>query len=158
MRYEPPASIDGASPRLSRLSAWIAGPSDSARILRFALIGGISTLLYAAVTLLLSSPGVAGLDATPASVAAYLIGAVFSYCGHRIVTFMSDGAVGFEIARFAAATVAGLALSTLLAAALTDLAGLPVWIPVALASTLVPVMNFIIFRNYVFVGRADWAA
>jgi putative flippase GtrA len=136
------------------LLAWVAGPSELAQVVRFGLIGGISTLIYAIVALLLSSAAGAGLDATPASVAAYLTGAVFSYCGHRVVTFMSDGTVAFEVARFAAATAAGLALSTLLAAALTDLAGLPMWIPVLLASTIVPVLNFIIFRNYVFVGRA----
>ncbi|MDQ2632904.1 MAG: GtrA family protein [Pseudomonadota bacterium] len=116
----------------------------------------MSTLIYAAVALLLSSPAGAGLDATPASVAAYLAGAVFSYSGHRVVTFMSAGAVAFEVPRFAAATAAGLTLSTLLAAILTDLGGLPVWIPVVLTSTLVPAMNFIIFRNYVFVSRAGY--
>jgi len=56
-------------------AAWISGASESAKILRFCLIGDVSTLIYAVVALLLSSPAVAGLDATPASVAAYLTGA-----------------------------------------------------------------------------------
>lgn len=153
MPHKRPASAGSAWLRLRRLTAWATGQSAPAQVLRFGLIGGISTLLYAVLTLLLSNPEGADLDATPASVTAYLAGAVFSYCGHRIVTFMSDGTVGFEVARFATATAAGLGLSTLLAATLADMAGLPVWIPVALTTILVPLLNFVLLRNYVFIDR-----
>lgn len=130
------------------------GRSEPARILRFAAIGGVSTLIYAVVTLALSDRHGLGMPATIASIAGYGAGAVFSYCGHRFVTFMSDGAVGFEIVRFACATAIGFLLSVGLAVILTDVAGLPPLVPVAIASILVPVLNFIILRKFVFVAAA----
>ncbi|WP_281062163.1 GtrA family protein [Mesorhizobium sp. M2D.F.Ca.ET.223.01.1.1] len=132
------------------------GRSEPARILRFAAIGGLSTLIYAVGTLALSDSF--GLPAAVGSVVAYGAGAVFSYCGHRFVTFMSDGAVGFEIVRFVCATGAGFLLSVGLATILADLAGLPSSVPVALASILVPLLNFVVLRKFVFVGGGPSSA
>lgn len=132
--------------------SWAMGRSEPARILRFAAIGGVSTLIYAVLTLALSALHGFGMPVTIASIAGYGAGAVFSYCGHRFVTFMSDGAVGFEIVRFACATALGFLLSVGLAVILADVAGLPPLVPVAIASILVPVLNFIILRKFVFVA------
>ncbi|TPJ35148.1 hypothetical protein FJ418_09505 [Mesorhizobium sp. B2-8-3] len=63
---------------------------------------------------------------------------------------MPDSALGVEIFRFACATGAGFLLSVGLAAILTDLAGCPSSAPVALASILVPVLNFAVLRKFVF--------
>ena len=132
--------------------SWAMGRSEPARILRYAAIGGVSTLIYAVLTLALSAMHGFGMPVTIASIAGYGAGAVFSYCGHRFVTFMSDGAVGFEIVRFACATAFGFLLSVGLAVILADVAGLPPLVPVAIASILVPVLNFIILRKFVFVA------
>ena len=132
--------------------SWAMGRSEPARILRYAAIGGVSTLIYAVLTLALSAMHGFGMPVTIASIAGYGAGAVFSYCGHRFVTFMSDGAVGFEIVRFACATALGFLVSVGLAVILTDVAGLPPLVPVAIASILVPVLNFIILRKFVFVA------
>lgn len=126
--------------------------SESARILRFVAIGGVSTSIYAVLTLALSDRHGLGMPVTFASIGGYGAGAVFSYCGHRFVTFMSDGAVGFEIPRFAIATATGFLLSLALAAVLTDLAGLSPSVPVALSSILVPALNFVMLRKFVFVA------
>lgn len=128
------------------------GRSEPARILRFAAIGGVSTLIYVVLTLALSALHGFGMPVAIASMAGYGAGAVFSYCGHRFVTFMSDGAVGFEIVRFACATAIGFLLSVGLAVILADVAGLPPLVPVIIASILVPVLNFIILRKFVFVA------
>lgn len=130
------------------------GRSEPARILRFAAIGGMSTLIYAVLTLALSDRHGFGTPVTIASIAGYGAGAVFSYCGHRFVTFMSHGAVGFEIPRFAIATAVGFLLSLALAAILTDAAGLSPSVPVALSSVLVPALNFVILRRFVFVAAS----
>ncbi|MGX5848111.1 GtrA family protein [Mesorhizobium sp. PL10] len=135
-----------------RFWSWAMGRSEPARILRFAAIGGVSTLIYAVLTLALSARHGFGMPATVASIAGYGAGAVFSYCGHRFVTFMSDGAVGFEVVRFACATAIGFLLSVGLAVILADVAGLPPLVPVAIASVLVPALNFIILRKFVFVA------
>ncbi|MDG4894590.1 GtrA family protein [Mesorhizobium sp. WSM4976] len=132
--------------------AWAIRRSESARILRFAAIGGLSTLTYAVLTLALSDRHGLGMPVTFASMAGYGAGAVFSYCGHRIVTFMSDGAVGFEIPRFAGATAIGFLLSFALAAVLTDLGGLSPSVPVALSCVLVPALNFVLLRKFVFAA------
>lgn len=134
--------------------AWAMGRSESARILRFAAIGGLSTLIYAVLTLALSDRHGLGMPVTIASMAGYGAGAVFSYCGHRFVTFMSDGAVGFEVPRFAVATAIGFLLSLALAAVLTDIAGLSPSVPVALSSILVPALNFVLLRKFVFVAAS----
>ncbi|MDX8480578.1 GtrA family protein [Mesorhizobium sp. VK24D] len=134
--------------------AWATGRSEAARILRFAAIGGLSTLIYAVLTLALSDRHGLGMPATIASIAGYGAGAVFSYCGHRFVTFMSGGAVGFEIPRFAIATAIGFLLSLALAAVLTDLAGVSSSVPVALSSILVPALNFVMLRKFVFVAAS----
>jgi len=139
--------------RMHRFWSWATGHAEAARILRFAAIGGMSTLIYAVATLILCEPR-GGMSAASASVFGYGGGAIFSYCGHRFVTFMSDGAVGFEIARFVCATAIGFLLSTGLAVVVSGLVGQRPFVPVAIASVLVPIMNFIILRKFVFVGAA----
>ncbi|RAZ91584.1 GtrA family protein [Mesorhizobium hawassense] len=134
--------------------SWAMGRSEPARVLRFAAIGGLSTLIYATGALILSDQHSFGMPAVIASVVAYCTAAVFSYWGHRLVTFMSDGAIGFEAARFACATAVGFLLSVGLATVLTDIAGLPPSVPVILACIMVPILNFIILRRFVFVGAA----
>jgi putative flippase GtrA len=149
----PEAILDRAADTPSAagwLIAWDTGRSESARILRFVAIGGVSTLIYGVLTLALSDRHGLGLPATFAAMGGYGAGAVFSYCGHRFVTFMSDGAVGFEIPRFAVANAIGFLLSFALAAVLTDLAGLSPSVPVALSCVLVPALNFVILRKFVF--------
>lgn len=140
--------------RMHRFWSWATGHTEAARILRFAAIGGMSTLIYAVATLILCEPRGIGMSAASASIFGYGGGAIFSYCGHRFVTFMSDGAVGFEIARFVCATTIGFLVSTGLAVVLSGLVGQPPFVPVAIASVLVPIMNFIILRKFVFVGAA----
>ena len=139
---------------MHRFWSWTTGQTEAARFLRFAVIGGMSTLIYAVVALILAQPRSIGMPAVTASAFGYGAGAIFSYCGHRFVTFMSDGAVGFEIARFVGATAVGFMLSTGLAVILSDLVGLPPFVPVAVASILVPILNFIILRKFVFVATA----
>ncbi|MGX5800737.1 GtrA family protein [Bradyrhizobium sp. Arg314] len=148
-------TFDGAEDAPSavgRFMSWGLGRSEPARILRFAVVGGLSTSIYAALTLALCH----GFDipVTIASIAGYGTGAVFSYCGHRFVTFMSEGAVGFEVPRFAVATAIGFLLSFALAAILTDLAGFSPAVPVALSAILVPALNFVTLRNFVFVAAS----
>ena len=79
----------------------------SLRLSRFAAIGVASTVLYAALALAFSH---LGIGATGASVLAFLLAAVFSYAGHKYVTFVSGGRHAFELPRFLALSGAGLAV------------------------------------------------
>lgn len=128
-------------------AAWAEG--TGAKLFRFAAVGVLSTLLYAALTLTLS----ATLPTGVASVLAYCAGAAFSYAGHKFFTFVSTGTHRVEAPRFAVLTVAGLTFSFVTAALLSDLLGLPASVPVALNCVAVPALNFLILNRWVFEAR-----
>ncbi|TPJ74363.1 GtrA family protein [Mesorhizobium sp. B2-7-1] len=123
----------------------------SRRLLRFLATGIGATLLYA----LLAAAFSAATPMKPAlgSVLAYALAAIFSYAGHKYFTFVSSGAHRFEAPRFAVLTLIGLATSFALPAALSDGLGLPAQIPIALTCLLVPLVNFVVLRHWVF-GKA----
>src|SRR5690606_9783143 len=93
-RLEPLVSTGDGGPEpvtsWQRIQDLIVVRSEGARILRFALTGGASTLIYAVATLGLAA---GGLAASTASVIAYFAGAAFSYAGHRVFTFVSRGSI-----------------------------------------------------------------
>lgn len=125
------------------------------RIVRFGIIGLAATVLYAVAALGLEAG--AGLPPVTASLAAYAVAAVFSYCGHKFVTFMSPGAHGEEAPRFAAVTAAGFGLALAIPFLVTGLAGLPSWLAVALTCAIVPVFNFVVLDRWVFSPRRPLA-
>ncbi|RWX68797.1 GtrA family protein [Mesorhizobium sp. M4B.F.Ca.ET.089.01.1.1] len=124
----------------------------SHRISRFAVIGGASTLVYAVCALALSrgGTGTAMLPATAASVVAYAIAGLFSYAGHKYFTFMSAGAHAFELPRFALLNAMGLATAIALPVVLTERLGMPAAIPIVLTCIVVPLVNYIVLRRWVF--------
>jgi putative flippase GtrA len=121
----------------------------SLRLSRFATIGLASTLLYAALAFGFSHMGFA---ATEASVLAFLLAAIFSYAGHKYVTFVSGGSHAFELPRFLALSVTGLVAVSVLPAFLTGMLGLPAAVPFLLACVVIPVVNYIVLGRWVFRG------
>lgn len=109
----------------------------------------MATGLYAAVALCLSF---CGLRVTLASFAAYLTAALFSYAGHKYFTFVSEGAHLFEAPRFILLTLVGLAVSLLLPALLSGLLGLPAQVPIVATCILIPLVNYVVLRHWVFAG------
>lgn len=120
------------------------------RLVRFLMVGGVSTSIYAAGTVLLTRVGHGRLTPGEASVLAYLVGAAFSYTAHKLFTFRSDGAHAVAAPRFATSTACGLTLSYGLAEVLSHWLGLPIEVPVAIATILVPVMNYLLLSRWVF--------
>lgn len=123
----------------------------SYRLVRFLVTGVGATLLYAFLAEVFS----AALPMNPAlgSVLAYALAAIFSYAGHKYFTFASGGAHRFEVPRFLILTLVGLAISFALPAVLSGWLGLPMRIPVGLTCILVPLVNYIVLRHWVF-GQA----
>ncbi len=119
-----------------------------ARISKFAAVGLIATGLYATVAFLLSF----SLPATQASVCAYGVAAIFSYCGHKSLTFESSEAHSIEAPRFVALTVAGITISWVLPFILTDGLHLPAFVPIIAACLLIPVFNYVVLDRWVFRG------
>ena len=134
MRSNGPGLIDGL---------W------SLRLSRFAAIGLASTLLYAVLAFGFSHMGFA---ATEASVLAFLLAAIFSYAGHKYVTFVSGGRHTFELPRFLTLSVAGLVVVSILPAFLTGMLGLPAAVPFLLACIVIPVVNYIVLGRWVFAS------
>lgn len=126
------------------------GPIDglwSLRMSRFAAIGIIATVLYAALALAFTRLGVA---ATGASVLAFMLAAVFSYAGHKYVTFVSGGRHVFELPRFLVVSAAGLAVVSVMPAVLTGMLGFPAAVPILLACVVIPAINYVVLGRWVF--------
>lgn len=117
------------------------------RISAFGLVGGLSTITYAVLALTFER---LGAGAVPASFAAYLVGMLISYSGHRRLTFGSDRRHGEAIPRFIAVNLFGLAVSLALPWLLTTRIGLPSVIAVVAAAILVPLASFIGHSRFVF--------
>lgn len=123
---------------------------DARKLSWFAIVGLAATALYAALALLF---GWFGWSAVGASVAAYALAAVFSYAGHKFLTFMSPGSHASEVPRFIASTALGLGLATVLPLVLSGWLGLPNIVPIVATCTVVPVVNFVLLDRFVFRSR-----
>ncbi len=120
----------------------------SLRLSRFLLIGGASTVLYAVLALALSN--VEGVGVTGASILAFGIAAVFSYVGHKYITFVSGGDHRFELPRFLVLTLLGLVVVSLLPAILCGVLDLPAAVPIVLACVFIPAVNYVVLGLWVF--------
>jgi putative flippase GtrA len=123
----------------------------SLRLSRFVLIGMASTVLYAVLAFTFTR--MEGVGTTGASILAFALAAVFSYAGHKYVTFVSGDAHRLELPRFLALTAIGLAVVSLLPAILSGLFSFPTAVPILLACVVVPALNYIVLGNWVFRGR-----
>jgi putative flippase GtrA len=119
-----------------------------ARFLRFAVVGGAATVVYAvlawALTLWL------GMPAVPASVASYGFAALVSYFGHRRLTFRSDRPHGEAVSRFLGVTATGYVVSLVAPLLLTDLLDLHAAISIATTCIVVPLLNYVGLSRLVF--------
>jgi putative flippase GtrA len=120
------------------------------KLIRFGSVGVAATLLYAALA---AGFGLVRLGATPSSIAAYALAAVFAYLGHKRITFRSEGAHADEVPKFAAASALGLGVAALAPIVLTDRLHLPRAAPILATCVGVPVLNFLILDRLVFARR-----
>jgi putative flippase GtrA len=132
----------------------MSGFGSYRRLSRFALIGIASTLIYAVCAFLLSALPRPVLPAALASVAAYAIAAIFSYVGHKYVTFMSSGMHAFELPRFFLLTALGIGFSLLLPLILVDGFGARPVLPILITCVIVPAFNYFVLDRWVFAPGA----
>ncbi|WP_380877566.1 hypothetical protein ACFB49_13370 [Sphingomonas sp. DBB INV C78] len=118
----------------------------------FGLVGGASTLAYIALAL---GFGRLGLHAVAASFAAYLVGMVISYAGHRHLTFASRRPHSEALPRFVLVNLFGVGLSLAAPFLLTVTFGLPPAVAVATTTILVPLASFVGHNRFVFPQRSD---
>jgi putative flippase GtrA len=121
---------------------------DAARMLRFLLVGGLSTLAHYLLLALLVEWSAVGV--LPATAAGYVLGAVVNYLLNRRFTFRSARAHGAAVPRFVAVWLAGLLATVLLMALWVQVLGWH-WLPAqAVTTVLVLVLNYFGHARFAF--------
>lgn len=120
--------------------------AEIGRIGRFAAVGLCATALYA-----LGAGGLSmlGAPAGPASLAAFAAASVFSYLGHRFLSFQSALPLGVSAPRFAALTGVQCLLAFGLPAGAAALSLSPIW-GILGVCVMSPLISFISMRIWVF--------
>ena len=139
----PPA----ATARGGELSAWVRGDDGWAQFLRFVLVGGTSTALYALLYI-----GLSDLGYLPAHLISTVITTILVNETHRRLTFRAEDRVHWLTAQWEAGSVAviGLVCTSAALTWLDSAAGsAPIWLQIALVATVTAVigmMRFIALR------------
>jgi putative flippase GtrA len=125
--------------------------SQLRQLARFVLVGGLSTLLYSAVTLYLQK--IAGVGPALSSGAGFAVSIACSYLGHALYTFQQQGvAIGSGL-KFAIATFVIAGGLSLLNGYLVDTQGWSVVAAALVNSGLYPAMSFLVHSVWSFSGR-----
>lgn len=125
-----------------------------AQIARFGCVGLVATALYVVLAFLFARLFEPWPSAASAF-GAYLVAGLFSYIAHKLITFASDGRHGREAPRFVLVNLAGFGLAAALPLVLHDMMGMALAVPVVLTAILVPVMNFVALRWFVFAPEEN---
>lgn len=116
--------------------------------MRFGSVGIAATVLYFALALAIERSGAVG--ATPASLIAYSLAALFSYFAHRNFTFSSSRPHGVAVPRFTVTTICGALLALALPLVLHDWLRWSAVIALAAVCIVVPITNLVLLRLWVF--------
>ena len=121
---------------------------SSIRFLRFAIVGALSSGIYAIVVILLVHSGFTG--SAVASALGYAAAIPLNYVGQRIYTFRSEGRVGGEFARFLAIQLMNIAISVVTMLLTTQVLGLSYLIGIAFVITVIPIASYTALALLVF--------
>ena len=128
-------------------------PVSLHRVIRFGLAGLAATLVYFLLTNALVLAG--GMPPVPASVVAYLLSLGVSYLLQSRFTFQVNANSLNQVARFVITSMAGLALAWCVMAISVDVLSWPYVVGAAAICLLIPIVNFFVFRGWVFAMRRD---
>lgn len=123
------------------------------QLVRFAIVGGLSAVIYSAVYLPLATwalpPRRAWLAVFPAFAVAVAFGFVFhsrwSFKGHGT----RDEGPGQQV-KFVTVQASGMVLNAVFTWVITGWLGGPVWLPLVPAVTVTPLVTYVINRQWVF--------
>ncbi len=142
-----------AAERLGELGARVRGDDGWAQFLRFVLVGGTSTALYAALYVLLTGADVAYLSA---HLVATVVSTVVANECHRRLTFHAEDRVDWFTAQWEAGGVAllGLVATSAALAWLDSAAGsAPMVLQIALVATVTAVIGMMRFAALRWIFR-----
>jgi putative flippase GtrA len=120
---------------------------------RFAIVGGLSTLLYGIVSASLIAND--HVSPTAGSAIGYLASIPFNYALQRGFAFQSRNPPRSEFGRYLLVHASNLALSTLSMHAITAWLHAEYWIGIVATMLLVPVIVFIVLDRWVFNTRPE---
>lgn len=129
-----------------------------AQVVRFGIAGGLCTVVYSAVYLMLANfllpPGLAAVAVPPS----FLVALICGFYLHRNWSFKghaATGATGLQPLRFVVVQLFGLALNTLLTWIVTASMHLPNWVALIPVVSITPAITFLLQRNWVFGPRGS---
>lgn len=119
-----------------------------ARAARFAIVGIMSSGLYAAVTIV--GHGVFRVDPKISSILGYLASIPFNFFFNRHFSFQSDGGASGEAIRFGLVHLANLVLTSAIMLLVVDVFNLHYFLGITFVIIFVPIVNFVIMNWWVF--------
>ena len=119
---------------------------------RFAIVGASVAAIYILLYLGLLTMG---LPQPLANLAAFLLAVAFQYVAQTTWTFRQPLALPNQISRFLVTITLGLLVSALITGTLGPALDWPNWISAAIVTIVLPVQNYLFFRNWVFTGQND---
>lgn len=139
------------APTRTSLNGLLSGTGAGAQLVRFAITGGLVTLLAIAVYWTLATP--LGLPPLLANFAGYVAAVLSGYVLHSRWSFRGHGERSDPAARggrFAVVSLVSLGLNSLWVWVATDLLAGPTWWPMLPMLLVTPLVTFALNRNWVF--------
>lgn len=127
---------------------WLRHPGVPAKLLRFALVGGLSTLAYGLFTWSLVERG--GFTPLAATLLGYLLCIPLNFLLHRGFTFRSEDAVQRQAPRYLLVHGGNILASLAAMYLATDVLRVDYRWGVLATMTLVPVLMFLMLDSWVF--------
>lgn len=121
-------------------------PKISKSVIRFAVSGVATTLLFVAAAYLFIEIG--SLSSVGGNVLAFALANTFSYCVNTLWSFSSSVGYGTFV-RFLVVSLIGLAI-TAVAAGTAQALGLHYWFGIALVVCTVPPATYLLHRNWTY--------
>lgn len=93
-----------------------------------------------------------GMPAAIAAIAAVLVAAAVSYFGHSYFTFQVSSRNWSYVTRFAALLLLTIVVNWCVMTVVPSAVNFPYWLRMIVATTLVPMLNYVMLRLFVFAA------
>jgi putative flippase GtrA len=117
-------------------------------IARYLAVGGLVSFTYIALTTMMIE--ILGMTALVGSIMGFGANLPIAYAGHYYITFQSSGKHSKQGPRFLLTAATSFLVSSLAVIVVTELLEWHYSIALALTTLLIPVINFTVFRLWVF--------
>lgn len=122
------------------------------QLARFVSVGGLATLLH--IALFVAAVELIKLSPVSASVVAFSGAFILSYILNRRWTFSSRGRHQVELPRFFLVALSGLLLNVLIIYVVVEVYSSPYLFGLALVVMLVPLLSYVLNKNWAFSDGA----